>query len=395
MQRSNILWANIAVTYRCNSLCTRCNIWKIYKNNPTKLKEELSFNEIKGIFENSALLNNIKIFNVTGGEPWLRRDFVELTSFLIRKYPEAAFIVPTNAIDANIVFEKLRDIVNSCSPWNFQLAISLDGLAVTHDRVRGVNGNFKKALLLIDQIKQHFPQIGLSISFTGGPDNYQDLMPVYELTKKLEIEFGCQLVQMSSNYYQNENINFEWNAQQLTQIKEALNPIIENCRKKNGPQLDAYFLEQLTDFAKNPMRMAPCYSATNSFFMDPYGNVYPCILINNPMGNIREQSFDEIWLSSKAQEIRQFISLNKCSCWTPCETMPSLYENIHPFENAIKAKDAQIAALTNAIQAKELQLQRMQENIVYRLLKSQQRFVDKLLQHSTRRQRIAKEIRGQ
>ena len=63
-----------SVTNICQSRCKTCNIWEIYKNNPEKCSEELSLNEIEKIFSS---MGHIYIFNVSGGEPFLRSDFEE------------------------------------------------------------------------------------------------------------------------------------------------------------------------------------------------------------------------------------------------------------------------------------------------------------------------------
>jgi O-antigen biosynthesis protein len=374
MQQNEIIWANIAVTYLCNSFCKRCNIWKIYKTDPDSLIEELKIEKIKETFSNSIYLKNIRIFNLTGGEPWLKNDFVELTSFLINKYPNSIFIVPTNAINIDIVLKKLRLISNNCSLKYFQLAISLDGIAEIHESIRGVKGNYTSVLKLIERMKTEFPQVGLNISFTGGPENYKEINSVYQLANKLQVEFGCQLVQSSNNYYKNDDYKISWNENQINTIKDSLNLIIEKFRENNGPQFNTYFLEHITEFALNPKRMVPCYSAKNSFFLDPYGNVYPCILLDKIIGNIKERSFDDIWDSAETKEVRQFISLNQCSCWTPCESMPSLFENIHVYERAIQIKDNKIATLRNEIQSKNTQIVQHHHSYFYRFCNKQQLF---------------------
>lgn len=42
---------SFAITYMCNGRCKICGIWKKYKEKPSKIKEELSLEEIERIFE--------------------------------------------------------------------------------------------------------------------------------------------------------------------------------------------------------------------------------------------------------------------------------------------------------------------------------------------------------
>jgi MoaA/NifB/PqqE/SkfB family radical SAM enzyme len=54
---------------------------------------------------------------------------------------------------------------------------------------------------------------------------------------------------------------------------------------------------------------------TISFFLDPYGEVRPCNVMDETMGNIKEKSFEEIWHGEKAQEVRQKVANCQENCW--------------------------------------------------------------------------------
>ncbi|HEC67280.1 MAG TPA: SPASM domain-containing protein [Candidatus Desulfofervidus auxilii] len=72
----------------------------------------------------------------------------------------------------------------------------------------------------------------------------------------------------------------------------------------------------------------PCSAGTYSSYIDPYGNVYPCTQWNFKFGNLKENSFKEIWWSKKAEKVRELIKNGKCpNCWTPCEAQPSWVMN--------------------------------------------------------------------
>jgi Fe-coproporphyrin III synthase len=55
--------------------------------------------------------------------------------------------------------------------------------------------------------------------------------------------------------------------------------------------------------------------AKDSFFIDPYGDVRPCNVMDHPFGNIKEKSFQEIWHSPEAEEARRKVELCRCNCW--------------------------------------------------------------------------------
>ena len=88
------------------------------------------------------------------------------------------------------------------------------------------------------------------------------------------------------------------------------------------------YLSNMVNYVRNRRRLFRCFSGTHSLFMDPYGNIFPCILLNKLLGDVTKSSFDDIWISDKAEAIRQFIDDEHCSCWCACEMMPSLSRNL-------------------------------------------------------------------
>lgn len=337
-----------AVTYKCNSRCKHCNIWRIYKDNPDDANKELKLDEIKEMFEKSQYLRHLQGISLTGGEPFLREDFIDLCGFFIEKYPEAIIGIPTNALRPNLIMDKLEKIIDEYKPKNtIDIGISLDGIGKTHDEVRGISGSYDCALKLIELLDTNSPSIEKNMGFTITPQNYKDLVDVYELSKELNIRFGFRFAESSEVFY-GDNIEkrFRWEESTLSEVGKVINRILEDKAKKNLRNLNLKSLLQhldtisidylsnyhslhATGFIRDPSKFEnfTCYSGTHSLFMDPYGNIFPCIMLDKKIGNIHETDFDEIWMSKKAKEIREFITEKRCRCWAGCEINPSLARN--------------------------------------------------------------------
>lgn len=342
-----IIAVNFAVTYMCNSSCIICNIWKKYKELPLDLKNELELKEIKKIFEESKYLRSLQSIGLTGGEPFLRKDFVELCGFFIKKYPDAQIGIPTNAINPGMILEKLEEVIKKYNPKNLDISVSLDGIGKTHDKVRGFPENYNNALKLIEIVKREFPLIHLGIGFTIIPENYKDLLEVYNFSKNKDIGFGCWFGQISDFFYENsEKIKeFKWDKEKLEEVEQIMNLIIKDYRSTRKSFFQKflkyatvnddsiYYYLNMIDFQKAPLRKINCYSGVHSFFIDAYGNVFACIMLNKKIGNAKV-GFDKIWNSEEAEKIRKFIKNKKCACWTACESFNSLHRNFKvPFLN--------------------------------------------------------------
>lgn len=323
---------NFAITYICNSRCKHCNIWMKYKEDPKAVQKELKLQQIKETFDRSQYLENLKTISLTGGEPFLRNDFVDICGFFIHRYPKAKIVIPTNAVNINLVITKLEEIVKTYNPKNIYISISLDGIGVTHDEIRGVPGDYNRVLELIELIKKSFPAINQGISFTITKHNYKDLLSIYEFTKEMSIGFGFQFAQNSSSFYENLDKCFEWKDSKLDEVNEIIRVLCKKIKAEqnilqNITSTNLYYISHMVDFQRNPCVISSCYSGFHSLFMDAYGNIYPCIMLNKKLGNICDLDFDDIWSSKMAKETREFIRSNKCACWTPCETFPSLARN--------------------------------------------------------------------
>jgi len=82
----------------------------------------------------------------------------------------------------------------------------------------------------------------------------------------------------------------------------------------------------LANKVRGGKRPLPCEVGTDVFFLDPYSNIMPCNGSDKPMimGNLREQTFDEIWNSRKAEEVRKQVKNCRKQCWMIGSASPAM-----------------------------------------------------------------------
>jgi MoaA/NifB/PqqE/SkfB family radical SAM enzyme len=325
-----VLWMDYAVTYLCNSRCSTCRIWERYRQERSLLEEELSLRKVEELLS-SEYLKYLEGISFTGGEPFLRQDFVDLAGLFIRKYPDAFIGIATNGLSPSLTIKKTREIVDRYHPGHLSLSISLDGIGTNHDRTRGVKGAYERLLRTVESVRQQ-TGINVGFDFTVTPWNYHDLWSAYELSKEYGITFIAGFAHHSDFYYANREIAFEWDSG----IDEAAYMLREVARDRGATEslLDklvnpyACFMAQAPEHELKRTRMFECYSGVHSLFLDPYGEVYPCIILDEKFGNVTTQPFDQLWLSSRAAEIRSRIEQQGCHCWVACEAVPSLLRGL-------------------------------------------------------------------
>jgi MoaA/NifB/PqqE/SkfB family radical SAM enzyme len=310
-----------------------CNIWKKYKSNAEKYREELTVEEIRALFGKSDLLRKIEILGLAGGEPFLKKDFVEIALYFYGVNSSLITFIPSNGQRPELIKEKLTRLVkNGVRNELLFVGFSLDGIEETHDKMRGVEGAFQRVLQSAERVRK-IERVNMGLSFTITPENYQEFSAVHDLSKRLEIPFGFQFAQTSSHYYGNAEKKFCWTEDQIAEIREMLlqtgflDKTVEGSLSNRMTNPDNYFLEYALRYQLKPQRSFDCFSGTHSCYMDPYGNVFPCISLGDSFGNIREQDFDNLWLSARAKQVRRLISRRKCHCCSFCDIPRSLVKN--------------------------------------------------------------------
>jgi MoaA/NifB/PqqE/SkfB family radical SAM enzyme len=76
------------------------------------------------------------------------------------------------------------------------------------------------------------------------------------------------------------------------------------------------YYELVKKYLRSNTQIIPCYAGVASAQIAPDGDVWPCCVRADSMGNLREHNYDfkAVWNSAKAAEIRRSIKNNECAC---------------------------------------------------------------------------------
>lgn len=326
----------LAVTYRCNSRCTMCDIWKIK-----------DFDEID-LSEFSKLPKTLRDINLSGGEPFLRTDLPEIVGVIAKNIPSARIVISSNGFATELIVKQMKKILQ-IKP-DIGVAISIDGLSKMHDEIRGIKGGFVKATNTIKEL-QKLGMTNLRLGFTVSERNVKELTKVYELSRKLGVQFTHSFAQSSEFYFGGkQNIDFkevseEGLSEGMVLGHETDKPLAKVLKKQykkliktelGGWNLKrfarAYYANAMLNFilSKNqPLSNAP---GRDFFFMDPSGEIYPSVVHNFKMGNIKkiENDFEQFWCSYRMEEVREKIDKAKMPVWMICTARTAIKK--HPFK---------------------------------------------------------------
>jgi MoaA/NifB/PqqE/SkfB family radical SAM enzyme len=286
-----------------------CDIWKINKEDKSLIKKELSIQEIINFLDqNKESLKKLKNIGITGGEPTLKKGLPELFRYLSVNFPNTGVGLQTHGLFPKTqlpILEELYSIYPSMG-----LAVSLDGGEEIHEKVRGVKGAYQRAITTIKGAKQ----IGIkeiTVGLTISKENIVDIPKVRAVCQELECEFSCFLAEAGDYFSNSNNENLGFNDAEKQAVVSALESF------KYHYYMDNTRLQLLN----KRLREINCYSGQSSIVLDPYGNIKPCLILDEVFGNIKTATLKEIFASVQSKR----IELKKCKkCFLQCEVGTSV-----------------------------------------------------------------------
>ena len=293
----------VIVTYRCNARCNMCNRYK----KPSKPDEEISIETIKK-------LPRMYFTNITGGEPFIREDLKEIVRELYKKSDR--IVISTNGFFTDRIIDLCKEFPN------IGIRISIEGLEETNNKIRGLDDGFNRGLTTLKKlVEMGMKDVGFGMTVQDG--NAKDLVELYKLSDKMNMEFATASLHNSFYFVEAKNI-----IKDRLMVAQEFENLINELLKSKSPKkwFRAYFNHGLINYIFGQKRLLPCDMAFDTFFIDPYGDVMPCNGTKDKevMGNLNESSWDDLWNSEKAESVRAKVRQCDRDCWMIGSASPAI-----------------------------------------------------------------------
>jgi MoaA/NifB/PqqE/SkfB family radical SAM enzyme len=317
-----------SVTNTCQSRCRTCAIWKLYQTNPEKRSEELTLEEIEKIFQS---MGHIYVFNISGGEPFLRSDLFDIIVLACKHLTPGVIHIPTNAIAADRVEKCVRRILAFLADEHPSVRLtikpSLDHIGQKHDEIRGVPGNFQKVIHIFERLKPmetDYPNFHLELGTVISRWNVDDIAEIARFVTSLGVgSYRNEIAEQRAEMFNQADaitpspIDYERAVEFF--IREIRCNMGRSSRFQRITQAFRLVYYQLAvDIMKQHRQVIPCYAGISNAHLTPYGDVWACCTPGNTqsMGNLREfdYNFKNLWTSTRARSVRQFIHHGRCHC---------------------------------------------------------------------------------
>lgn len=303
----------LSLTYRCNSRCATCNVWR-------KEAEELTVEEWDRVFR--SLGHAPYWITVSGGEPLLREDAVEVIRRACELCRPAILNIPTNGLLPERIARSVAQVTAACPHTRIVVNLSLDGWGADHDHIRGVPGNFERAMETyrrLRAIKASNLSLGVHtvVSRLNAP-----AVPALAARIRQELAPDSYITEIAE-----ERVELGTVGAEITPGPAAYGEAIEQVLALQSiyppsglGRVTAAFRHRYYRLVQRWLRerrqVIPCYAGWASAQVSPEGDVWFCCTRAAPVGNLRRAGYDfrRIWWGEKARELREEVRAGRCDC---------------------------------------------------------------------------------
>jgi len=302
----------------CNLTCEHCFYWRSLNR-----RDDLTFEEFEKL---SLELGNIEILNLSGGEPFIRPEFAEICGLFIKNNHVKQIYVPTNGYFTERTEAQLRQVLKSQTLQLFACEISLDGMPEYHDRFRGNPKSFSKAMEtyeMLAELQRQDPRLRIHANTVAMNENMDE---IWRLTEYLH-ENCPEMEHHNLAIIRGDRKNPSLTGPALRQYKELFDHVAyvwkDDEKKRFGATVEPLLQWAKIKTIQAETQYVPCKAGILSGVVYANGDVSFCET-HPPLGNLRNQSFSQIWDSEAATRLRNSVRAKQCYCTNEVFLWPSI-----------------------------------------------------------------------
>ena len=274
-QRRLPLSGSLELTFRCNLRCAHCYVGEARRGSPHPA--EMSTLEIQRLLDELAEAGCLWLL-LTGGEPLLRPDFLEIYRYARRK----GFVVSVFT-NGTLLTAAIADALAEFPP--LMTEISLYGhTQAAYERVTGVPGSHAHCRRGIDLLLER--GLKLKLKTIVMRLNIQELPAMREFASGLGVDFRYDPMIVGGLDGGKTPAGVRLSPQELVQV-DLNDPDRVQAYRENHARLGAG--------RPDPGRLYTCLAGVNAFHIDPFGKLSPCMLSRSQNYDLRRGSFAEGW----------------------------------------------------------------------------------------------------
>lgn len=302
----------LSLLYACNSRCMTCNVYERKVRNFT-------------VEEYDRFLSTVGRvpywFTLSGGEPFIRKEIVDIAKVVYDRCRPKIINIPHNGTFPDTTPARVQQMCEACPESEIIINVSLDELGHRHDEIRGTKDNFELATRTFRELKKlKMKNLTVGIHTVLSKFNVDNLPAIYAGLSAMQPDSYITEIAEERNELQTIGTGI---TPTLDQYGQAVDFLLSELGKKKyrgisrvtqAFRLEYYRLARRT--LKEKRQIIPCYAGWASCQVAPDGDVWPCCVRGESVGNLRENGYDfpAIWYGERMQKMRASIRNGECAC---------------------------------------------------------------------------------
>lgn len=318
------------LTYRCQAQCIHCYNPGATRNDSERSgradTEELSLDDYKHIIDDLCD-NGLVSATLTGGDPFMHPYTWQIIDYLYQK--GVAISVYTNGLGLVGKEERLA----SYYPYKVQCSL-YSGDPAVHDKITRTKGSWQRTVNAME--KMYELGIPIDVSCPIMQTNLKTYWGVKPFVKKYASSLAFDLM-LTDSIDGDKCVS-----KHLRLTPEQLSVVLLDKDVIQHIQIDRINNDEEVD--RNFLNAPPCGAASNSFCVNPNGDVTPCCAFHKVLGNlehngiqqiVKESIFLQQWRNTKEKDYKECFSHEYCyyCCFCPGNNFNDKQEHLNGGEN--------------------------------------------------------------
>ena len=280
----SVVWE---ITNNCNFKCPHCRAYEEFTVDDEQIENKIIDELIK---------NDILTVNISGGEPLLNPRIFEI----IQRLSNANMYV---GISTNgwLYKEKREKLLEAGLKF---IQVSLDGDKMLHEKFRGVEGSYERAVDTLKQAKKDglFTQMNVTIT----SENLKTLE--WNYNKALEI--GVDKILYRRVVSAGKAVENDYIIPNKKEYIDTIQKLIKLDNSKLIVAVDDPIIYAIQDIESD--EKLGCAAGIKSVGISSNGDIYPCIFLREKLGNITKDDLEELWQNNEILNKLRNKDINEC-----------------------------------------------------------------------------------